>query len=137
MEILHSLLGMAVLIAIAIVLSKHRSKINKRTVSVAFAIQFALGAFVLYVPWGRAALEWFSNGVQSVLNFGQKGTEFVFGGLVGDKMFEVFGGGGFVFAFRVLPMIIFFSSLISVLYYLGVMGFLFKNVLVEFFLLTE
>ena len=53
MEILHSLLGMAVLIAIAIVLSKHRSKINKRTVSVAFAIQFALGAFVLYVPWGR------------------------------------------------------------------------------------
>ena len=55
MEILHSLLGMAVLIAIAIVLSKHRSKINKRTVSVAFAIQFALGAFVLYVPWGRAA----------------------------------------------------------------------------------
>ena len=59
MEILHSLLGMAVLIAIAIVLSKHRSKINKRTVSVAFAIQFALGAFVLYVPWGRAALEWF------------------------------------------------------------------------------
>ena len=113
MEILHSLLGMAVLIAIAIVLSKHRSKINKRTVSVAFAIQFALGAFVLYVPWGRAALEWFSNGVQSVLNFGQKGTEFVFGGLVGDKMFEVFGGGGFVFAFRVL-------------YYLGVMGFVVK-----------
>ena len=126
MEILHSLLGMAVLIAIAIALSKHRSKINKRTVIVAFAIQFALGAFVLYVPWGRAALEWFSNGVQSVLNFGQKGTEFVFGGLVGDKMFEVFGGGGFVFAFRVLPMIIFFSSLISVLYYLGVMGFVVK-----------
>ena len=126
MEILHSLLGMAVLIVIAIALSKHRSKINKRTVGVAFAIQFALGAFVLYVPWGRAALEWFSNGVQSVLNFGQKGTEFVFGGLVGDKMFEVFGGGGFVFAFRVLPMIIFFSSLISVLYYLGVMSFVVK-----------
>ena len=54
MEILHSLLGMAVLIVIAIALSKHRSKINKRTVGVAFAIQFALGAFVLYVPWGRA-----------------------------------------------------------------------------------
>lgn len=50
----------------------------------------------------------------------------MFGGLVDGKMFELFGGGGFVFAFRVLPMIIFFSSLIAVLYYLGVMGWVIK-----------
>ncbi|MCP5821133.1 nucleoside recognition domain-containing protein, partial [Klebsiella pneumoniae] len=47
--------------------------------------------------------------------------DFIFGGLVSDKMFEVFGGGGFVFALRVLPVIVFFSSLIAVLYYLGIM----------------
>ncbi|STU75925.1 Nucleoside permease NupC [Klebsiella pneumoniae] len=50
-----------------------------------------------------------------------KGISFIFGGLVSDKMFEVFGGGGFVFALRVLPVIVFFSSLIAVLYYLGIM----------------
>ncbi len=56
-----------------------------------------------------------------VLEYGAKGTEFLFGGLVSPKMFEVFGGGGFVFALRVLPTIIFVTSLIAVLYYLGIM----------------
>lgn len=59
--------------------------------------------------------------MSNVINYGNNGTEFMFGGLVSGKMFEVFGGGGFIFAFRVLPTLIFFSALISVLYYLGVM----------------
>lgn len=122
MGVINSLLGMAVLIAIAVALSKHRKAIKLRTVGVAFAIQFFLGAFILYVPVGRSALEAVSNGVQKVLNYGNQGVSFLFGGLVDAKMFELFGGGGFVFAFRVLPMIIFFSALISVLYYLGIMG---------------
>lgn len=58
-----------------------------------------------------------SNGVASVIAYGNEGISFIFGGLVSDKMFEVFGGGGFVFALRVLPVIVFFSSLIAVLYY--------------------
>lgn len=62
-----------------------------------------------------------SNGVASVIAYGNEGISFIFGGLVSDKMFEVFGGGGFVFALRVLPVIVFFSSLIAVLYYLGIM----------------
>ncbi|XXQ67642.1 NupC/NupG family nucleoside CNT transporter [Neisseriaceae bacterium B1] len=127
MSILNSLLGMIALITIAIALSRHRKAINKRTVMVAFAIQFFLGALVLYVPIGRSILEMMSNGVAKVLSYGNEGVSFVFGGLVSDKMFEVFGGGGFIFAFRVLPMIIFFSSLISVLYYLGVMGWVVKG----------
>lgn len=122
MSFLHSLLGMATLIAIAIALSKHRKSINKRTVGVAFAIQFGLGAFILYVPWGRDILQSVSDGVQSVLNYGNQGVSFLFGGLVSPTMRELFGDNGFVFAFRVLPMIIFFSALISVLYYLGVMN---------------
>lgn len=124
MIFLHSLLGMAALIAIAVALSKHRRAIRLRTVGVAFAIQFGLGALILYVPVGRAMLQSVSDAVQLVLNYGNQGVSFLFGGLVDGKMFELFGGGGFVFAFRVLPMIVFFSSLISVLYYFGVMGWI-------------
>ncbi|PJC86124.1 NupC/NupG family nucleoside CNT transporter [Vibrio sp. HA2012] len=126
MSLFMSLIGMLVLLGIAVLLSDNRKAINYRTVGGAFAIQFILGAFVLYVPWGKDLLGGFSNGVASVINFGNDGAAFVFGGLVSDKMFEVFGGGGFIFAFRVLPTLIFFSALISVLYYLGVMQWVIK-----------
>lgn len=126
MSILMSLFGMFVLLAIGFVLSKNRKRINYRSVLGAFALQFAIGAFVLYVPWGQKALSVASNGVQKVISYGVDGINFLFSGLVGDKMFEVFGGGGFVFALRVLPMIVFFSSLIAVLYYLGIMGFIIR-----------
>ncbi|GHW19342.1 nucleoside transporter NupC [Vibrio cholerae] len=116
-----SLIGMAVLLGIAVLLSSNRKAINLRTVGGAFAIQFSLGAFILYVPWGQELLRGFSDAVSNVINYGNDGTSFLFGGLVSGKMFEVFGGGGFIFAFRVLPTLIFFSALISVLYYLGVM----------------
>ncbi len=126
MSVLVSLLGMAVLLLVAYLLSENRKAINLRTVGGAFFIQLGLGAFVLYVPIGITVLEWLSNGVQQVIDCGFKGTEFIFGGLVSPQMFEVFGGGGFVFAFRVLPSIIFFSSLIAVLYHLGVMQFIIR-----------
>ncbi|WP_025538603.1 NupC/NupG family nucleoside CNT transporter, partial [Vibrio parahaemolyticus] len=126
MSLFMSLVGMVVLLAIAFAFSNNRKAINLRTVGGAFAIQFALGAFVLYVPWGRDLLNGFSTGVSNVINYGNNGSSFLFGGLVSDKMFEVFGGGGFIFAFRVLPTLIFFSALISVLYYVGVMQWVIK-----------
>ncbi|BDR17274.1 NupC/NupG family nucleoside CNT transporter [Vibrio diabolicus] len=126
MSLFMSLIGMVVLLAIAFAFSNNRKAINLRTVGGAFAIQFALGAFVLYVPWGRDLLNGFSSGVSNVINYGNDGSSFLFGGLVSDKMFEVFGGGGFIFAFRVLPTLIFFSALISVLYYIGVMQWVIK-----------
>ncbi|EPA1952974.1 NupC/NupG family nucleoside CNT transporter [Vibrio alginolyticus] len=126
MSLFMSLIGMVVLLAIAVAFSNNRKAINFRTVGGAFAIQFALGAFVLYVPWGRDLLNGFSSGVSNVINYGNDGSSFLFGGLVSDKMFEVFGGGGFIFAFRVLPALIFFSALISVLYYIGVMQWVIK-----------
>jgi len=116
-----SLVGMAALIGIAVLFSNNRSQIKLRTVIGAFVIQAGLGAFVLYVPIGKDILAGASNAVSQVIGYGQDGIRFMFGGLVSDKMFEQFGGDGFVFAFRVLPVIIFFSSLISVLYYLGIM----------------
>ena len=126
MSLFMSLVGMVVLLAIAVAFSNNRKAINLRTVGGAFTIQFVLGAFVLYVPWGRDLLNGFSSGVSNVINYGNDGSSFLFGGLVSDKMFEVFGGGGFIFAFRVLPTLIFFSALISVLYYIGVMQWVIK-----------
>ena len=103
MGILNSLLGMVVLLAIAVLLSTNRKAINIRTVAGAFLIQVVLGALVLYVPWGRDGLLAVSEGVGKVIAYGNDGVGFLFGGLVSDKMFEVFGGGGFVFALRVHP----------------------------------
>ena len=126
MNVLNSLFGMVVLIAIAVLLSSNRRAINVRTVAGAFLIQISLGALVLFVPWGREGLLAASEGVSKVIAYGNDGVGFLFGGLVSDKMFEVFGGGGFVFALRVLPMIVFFSSLMAVLYYTGVMQIIIK-----------
>ena len=126
MNVLNSLFGMVVLIAIAVLLSSNRRAINIRTVAGAFLIQVALGALVLFVPWGRDGLLSVSEGVSKVIAYGNDGVGFLFGGLVSDQMFEVFGGGGFVFALRVLPMIVFFSSLMAVLYYTGVMQIIIK-----------
>lgn len=117
-----SLVGMAVLLGIAFLLSDNRKAINLRTVGGAFAIQFIIGGFVLYVPWGRDLLAGFSAGVQSVIDFGKDGTGFLFGSLVNFSV----DGIGFIFAFQVLPTLIFFSALISVLYYIGVMQWVIK-----------
>ncbi|EOI5819167.1 NupC/NupG family nucleoside CNT transporter [Cronobacter malonaticus] len=121
MQILMGLVGMLALLFIAVALSSNRKAINLRTVVGAWLIQIAIGALVLYVPVGRKVLLAMSEGVANVIAYGNDGISFLFGGLVSDKMFEVFGGGGFIFALRVLPVIVFFSSLIAVLYYLGIM----------------
>jgi concentrative nucleoside transporter, CNT family len=116
MLVLVSLLGYAVLIGLGWLASSSRRDINWRTVGGAIAIQFGFGALVLFVPWGQQALNWLSMFVAAVISFGNDGINFLFGGISdGSK------GLGFIFAFNVLPVIIFFSSLISVLYYLRVM----------------
>jgi len=121
-----SLVGMATLILIAILFSSNRRAIKLRTVGGAFLIQIGLGAFVLYSESGRKVLLAISDAVKNVIDYGENGMSFLFAGLVSDKMFELFGNGGFVFALRVLPVIVFFSSLIAVLYYLGIMQFVIK-----------
>ena len=121
MNIVRSLCGMSVLLLIAFVLSTNRRAIRPRTLITAFLLQIAIGALVLFVPLGSAALAAAARGMNHVLDMGNRGISFLFGGLVDDKMFQVFGGGGFVFALRVLPMIIFVTALIAVLYHIGVM----------------
>lgn len=114
---------MVTLLGIAFAFSSNRKSINKRTVIGAFLIQFFIGGLVLFLPLGKTILLGVSERVQNVIDYSNDGIGFLLGGLVSDKMFELFGGLGFVFAFRVLPVIIFFSSLIAVLYYLGIMQF--------------
>lgn len=120
--LLRSILGIAVLIVLALLISSNRKAINWHTVVGAFSLQVFLGGFVLYIPFGQDVLMSITGVVQSVIDSAKFGIDFIFGGLATDAMFE--NGVGFVFAFRVLPVIIFFSSLIAVLYYLGVMQFI-------------
>lgn len=119
MTLIMSLVGMATLVLIAVLFSNNRRAIRLRTVGGAFAIQAGLGAFVLYVPVGKDILQAISGGVSQVISYAQDGMGFLFGGLVGDAAFE--SGLGFIFALKVLPIIVFFSSLIAVLYYMGIM----------------
>jgi CNT family concentrative nucleoside transporter len=121
---LRGVLGVFVLLAIAYALSNNRKSINLRTVGFAFLLQVLLGAFVLYLPFGKDVLAAMTNSVQSVIDSAKVGINFLFGGLGTDAMYT--NGVGFVFAVRVLPNIIFFSSLIAVLYYLGVMQWVVK-----------
>lgn len=123
------LLGVAVLVGVAYTFSIQRQLINWRTVGLALAMQAGLGALVLYVPVGQVVLEAMTAAVGAVLDYAKDGITFVFGDVGSGKL-------GFVFAFQVLPAIIFFSSLISVLYYVGAMqwvvriiGGIFKSVL--------
>jgi concentrative nucleoside transporter, CNT family len=120
-DVVRSLIGVGILVLIGFLLSYNRGAIRWRTVLAALAAQMAIGAFVLFVPFGKDVLGKIASGVTHVLEYGNKGTEFLFGGLVSGKMFELFGNGGFVFAIRVLPAIIFVTALIAVLYHLGIM----------------
>ena len=117
-----SFIGVAVLILLAVLLSSNRRAIKLQTVVGAFVLQAGLGAFALYVPWGQATLAAISNSVAMLQDYGNEGISFVFGPLAGSKMSEVFGNQGFVFAIKVLPLIVFFSSFIAILYYLGIMS---------------
>lgn len=114
MQIIMSLVGVATIFLLAFALSANRRAINKRTVSLAFLIQAIVGGFVLFVPVGSAALDNVVKGVQYVINFGNDGIAFLFGNNLNDSL-------GFTIAFNVLPIIVFFAALMSVLYYLGIM----------------
>jgi len=117
-----SILGILAIIGIAVLLSTDRRAIRPRIVLSAFALQAGVAALVLYVPAGRAAVEMLSAGVQALLGFSSAGIDMVFGPLASiDNV-------GFSFAIHVLPIIIFFSALMSVLYHLSIMQWMVRGV---------
>lgn len=119
MDLLRGLLGISVLLGIAFLISNNKRFINWRLVSLGLILQIVFAIFVLKISYGQ----WFFGQISAVfvtiLNFTFQGAEFVFGDLA--KGPERDGSFGFFFAFQVLPTIIFFASLMGVLYHLNVM----------------
>lgn len=122
MQNLIGLAGIAVILGIAFLFSSNRRAINLRVVGAAFLLQAAIAIFVLYFDAGRAVIDSFSSGVLAIIAYSRAGIDMVFGPLADtDKI-------GFSFAVNVLPIIIFFSALMSVLYHLRVMEWVVKLV---------
>ena len=111
-----SLIGIFLLPLAAWALSSDRQAINYRTVGMAFTLQATIGGVALFTSWGHAVLRTASDYVSVLLDYSRAATQFMFGGLV-----EAGSSVGFVFAFSVLPVVIFFSALIAVLYHIGLM----------------
>ena len=126
MGILMGLVGMLAILAIAVIFSSNRKAIKMRTIVGALLLQMAVPAFVLLTSSGASVLKSISSGVQAVISSANAGISFLFGPIVSDKMFEVFAGNGFVFALKVLPVIIFFAAFMSVLYHLNIMQWIIK-----------
>lgn len=110
-----AVLGIVVLLVIAVLLSTNRRSISPRTVVAAFALQLFMAAFALYIPFGQSVMATMSHGISSVIGYSQAGISFLFGALGTPE------GVGFIFLFHVLPVIVFMSALMSVLYHLRIM----------------
>jgi len=107
--------GIALILLIAFALSSNRKHIRFRVVGAAFAMQASIAALVLYVPAGKSVIAGMSQGVANLLGYAHAGIDFIFGPIAKPEI------GGNSFAIAALPVIIFFASLISILYYLGIM----------------
>jgi len=113
---LTGLLGMALILAVGYALSHNRRAINWRTVGWGLGLQVLFAIFVLRVPFGQELFRWLGALVTRILSFSYAGSEFVFGD-IGAQHAKI----GVVFAFQILPAIIFVSALMAILYYLGIM----------------
>ena len=137
------ILGIVVILGIAYAFSSNRKAINLRVVGAALALQAAIAAFVLYFDAGRSAILFLSNGVLAIIGYSRAGIDMVFGPLA-DIFVPTRGmiegeygltvapdtgvGVAFSFAINVLPIIIFFAALMSVLYHLRIMEWIVKIV---------
>ncbi len=124
------LIGMATLILISFLLSNNKKEINWKTVGFGLAFQLVIAVGVLKIPFVMKTFEYIGQVFISILKFTQSGTQFLFGDMLNIDSF------GYIFAFQVLPTIIFFSALTSVLFYLGIipkvvkaMGWLLSKIL--------
>ncbi|HEX4632221.1 MAG TPA: Na+ dependent nucleoside transporter N-terminal domain-containing protein, partial [Gemmatimonadales bacterium] len=113
---LTGLIGMVVILGIGILFSRNRKAISWRVVGWGLGLQFAFAVFVLQVTWGRNLFSWLGAVATKLLGFSYAGSEFVFGE-IGKQHSSI----GVVFAFQILPTIIFVSALFAIMYYLGIM----------------
>ena len=115
-HVFRGLLGLGALVLICYVFSSNRRAVNWELVVTGILLQILFGFLVLHVDFVRNVIDWIGNGFVALLDFNKAGAEFLFGSLVSDK--KTFG---YLFAFNVLPTIIFFSAFSSMLFYMGIL----------------
>ncbi len=121
---LMGLVGFTAILGTAFLMSNNRKAINYRLVVSGLILQLVMAIFVLKVPFGQELFRQIGDAITALLHFSDEGAGFVFGPLVRNPkdMLQLFGAGAdYIFAFRVIPTIIFVSSLVSISYYLGIM----------------
>ncbi len=134
-DILRGLLGIVVLLAICFVLSSNRKAINWKLVGIGVGLQVVLGVFILLVPGVSNIFDSIANFFVAILNFSEAGAKFIFGDmLINGEIANIGSDGtnnplsvGYIFAFRVLPTIVFFSAFSAILYYLGILQWIIKG----------
>ena len=109
------LFGLAVLIGIVFLFSNNKKAVDWKLVATGIVLQIGFAALVLLVPGGREVFDWLGQVFVKILSFVNAGSSFIFGSMMDVKTY------GFIFAFQVLPTIIFFAALMAVLYHLNVM----------------
>jgi CNT family concentrative nucleoside transporter len=119
LERFRGLIGLVCIIGVAVLLSKDRKKIRWATVGWGLVLQFALGWLVISWQTGADLLKSFSDGITGAIAYSDQGAQFVFSWLAGPQDF--IGKQGIIFAFKVMPIVIFIASFFTILYYLGVM----------------
>lgn len=131
-SILRGALGILVMLGVCYLLSANRRHINWRMVGMGMSLQFILAIAILKVPLINKAFDFLASFFVVILNFTEEGTKFVLGNWPADvQLYDGASGQvvavGYIFAFKVLPTIIFFSALSSVLYYLGILQLIIKG----------
>lgn len=121
MKYILNLLGIVVVLGLAFLLSWNRKEIKWKAVLKAVVIQFVIALLLVKIPIGKKIVSLLSDGVTAVINCGQEGLSFVFGSLADGT-----ASAGSIFIVQTLGNIIFVSALVSLLYYLGILGFIVK-----------
>ena len=114
-SIAFGLFGLAVLISVAFAFSQHKKSVDWKQVAAGVGLQVVFAIIVIMVPGGREFFDAISRVFVKIVDFAMVGGQFIFGDLANQTKF------GFIFAFQVLPTIIFFASLMAVLYHIGLM----------------
>ncbi len=115
-DLFRAVFGVAVLLGSCYLLSNNRKAINWRLVGAGMLLQLGLALLILKVPYVNVIFDYIAKGFQQILSFTEAGAQFLFGSIVQDM--STFG---YIFAFQVLPTIVFFSALSAILYYFGIL----------------
>ena len=130
MEKIISFFGIFAILGLAYILSNNKNQINKKIIGGGILLQIFFAILILKVPGGKFVFNSIDVFIKKILDFSIEGSKFLFGNLANDSMYFPADGSwpgfGFQFAFLVLPTVIFFSSIMSVLYHIGVMQKLIK-----------